>query len=273
MKPTFDQWILISALGASIGSFISMLSWRLPIMINRSIEREIAKYQGSLWSDPDRFDLFVPRAQCVHCRTTIPFYFNIPVLGYFLARGRCNRCDARISFRYVLIEVGTLLLTCSLTAHFGLVPQLIPALLLGWGLMALAVIDLEHMLLPDELTQPLLWVGLCIALTGYGIVNLSAAVLGAFIGYISLYLPYCAYRFLRNVEGLGQGDIKLMAVLGAFLGPSVVPDLIFASAICGLLLFLLWYLAGWRGRTMPFGPCIGAAGILILFFPHLENFA
>lgn len=256
--------------GLAVGSFLNVVIYRLPIMLERGWRRDCAEFTGM--NDENavveaRFDLAMPHSHCPHCNQLLLVRDNIPVLGYLLLRGRCRHCKAAISPRYPLVEMLTATLTVITLLHFGPGWQAVFAILLTWALIALGFIDFDTQLLPDNITLPLLWLGLLLSL--YGIfVDSAASILGAAAGYLSLWSVYQLYRLLTGKEGMGFGDFKLFAVFGAWLGWQSLPLIILLSsavgAVVGVGLILL------RGRDknipIPFGPYLAIAGWIALLW-------
>jgi len=220
------------------------------------------------------FDLIRPRSACLNCKTPIKAWHNVPVLGWLWLRGRCATCQASIPARYPLVEAGTGLLSGFVAWHFGFSPEAIAALLLTWSLIALAVIDLDHHLLPDAITLPLLWAGLLFHLlfwphaSNSSFASLSDGVIGAIAGYLSLWLVYHGFRLVTGKEGMGYGDFKLFAALGAWLGWQMLPLIILLSAITGAVTGVSLIALGRHGRQapIPFGPYLAAAGFVALIW-------
>ncbi|WP_249938870.1 prepilin peptidase [Tenebrionicola larvae] len=246
------------ALGLIAGSVLNCVIWRLPVMVNRQLAPADTIPQDGL---PARFNLFLPRSCCPRCHHTIAFYDNIPLISWVLLRGRCRRCARRISWRYPLVELATAL--CTEWVAFAWPPGL-QALMLAlccWLLIALACIDLEHMLLPDVLTLSLLWLGLLANLQG-NIVPLADAVIGAMAGWLALWGVYQVFLLFTGREGLGYGDFKLLAALGAWCGWQALPALLLCASISGLVWMGGLRLAGriQRAQAFPFGPSLALAG-------------
>ncbi|MCC5795041.1 MAG: prepilin peptidase [Chromatiales bacterium] len=280
------SWLLpalCGLLGLLVGSFLNVVIHRLPRMMEREWR---AQAQALLAVEPAPQDaapamnLVHPRSACPACGATIPAWRNIPVLSWILLRGRCADCSAPISARYPLVEAGTALLSALLALRFGLGPELAGALLLAWSLVALAIIDLDHQLLPDSITLPLTWAGLLFVLAGRSAGSqvfaaaLPDAVIGAVAGYMSLWLVYHGFRLLTGKEGMGYGDFKLFAALGAWLGWQMLPLVILLSAATGAVLGIALIAAGRQRREvpMPFGPFLAAAGLVALFIgPELMS--
>jgi len=253
-------------LGLLMGSFLNVVIHRLPIMLEREWQAEYASFGGEL-PIAEKYNLVVPRSRCPHCGHAITALENIPLLSYAILRGRCSACHARISPSYVVIEAACGLLSAWAAWHFGFSWQALGALVLSWGLLAISAIDLEKQLLPDKLTLPLLWLGLLFNL-GHVFTDISSAVIGAAAGYLALWSVYHVFHLVTGKEGMGYGDFKLLALLGAWLGWQRLPVVIIMSAGVGAVIGLL--LLGSKrlkqGAPMPFGPFLAAAGWIVLFW-------
>jgi leader peptidase (prepilin peptidase)/N-methyltransferase len=271
--------VAAALLGLIVGSFLNVVIYRLPLILERQWRDECAQSQASSAppagsEQPARFDLIVPRSACPSCHRTISAIHNIPVLSYVLLRGRCAYCKAHISLRYPAIELLTAALSALVVLRFGLQASSVCALLVTWFLIALAFIDLEHQLLPDSLTLPLLWLGLLASLTGWSAmggnlpVDPAGAISGAGAGYISLWLIYHGFRLLTGKEGMGYGDFKLLAALGAWLGLQMLLPIVLLSALVGALVGMTLILLRRqdRGTPIPFGPFLAAAGWLAMMW-------
>ncbi len=265
-------WVgLCVVLGLLVGSFLNVVIHRLPIMLEREWGEQCTSLQGDA---PDqaasaaqgRYDLLVPRSACPHCAHLIRWYENLPVLSYLWLRGRCSGCGQPIGLRYPVVELAGGLLAGLAAWQFGFTVQAV-AILLLWALLALTVIDLDTHLLPDRITQPLLWAGLLVNLQGV-FVPLEDALIGAVAGYLILWLVYHAFRLATGKEGMGYGDFKLLAALGAWLGWQMLPLTILAASLSGALVGVaMILLAGHdRARPIPFGPWLAAGGALALFW-------
>ncbi len=252
-------WVAVmTLLGLLAGSVLNCVIWRLPLMLNRTENDGL----------PARFNLFLPRSCCPHCLHTIPFYHNVPLLSWLLLRGRCHRCRASIGLRYPLTELAAAL--CSGWVAWCWPPgeTALALALASWILIALLCIDLDHLLLPDVLTLPLLWLGLLANLSG-AVTPLADAVIGAVAGYLSLWGVYWGFLLLTGREGLGYGDFKLLAALGAWCGWQRLPVLVLGASLAGIGLIMLLRLKGktGRGEAFPFGPCLAAVGWWLIVTP------
>jgi leader peptidase (prepilin peptidase)/N-methyltransferase len=266
-------------LGLAIGSFLNVVIHRLPIMLERHWRAQCAELgtdAGTLPAQTERYNLVVPRSACPACRAPIAARHNIPVLSYLWLRGRCAGCRARISPRYPLVEALTGLLSALVAWRFGFGWPTLAALVLTWFLVALAVIDIDHQLLPDSLTLPLMWIGLVLSLfvpaTG-GVpvpVDPRASLIGAAAGYLSLWGVYHLFRALTAKEGMGYGDFKLLAALGAWLGWQMLLPTVLLAAAVGALVGIVLIVARGRSSAVPiaFGPFLAAAGWLMLLYGH-----
>lgn len=254
-------------LGLLVGSFLNVVIHRLPKMMDHEEANYIAEVRGEPLPHPGRYNLMVPRSACPHCGHQIAAWENIPVVSYLFLRGKCSACQAPISIRYPLVEAATGLLTALAMWHFGPTVQALAAIAMIWALVALFMIDADTQLLPDQLTLPLLWLGLLLNLNGY-FATLADAVIGAAAGYLVLWSVYWIFKLVRGREGMGYGDFKLMAALGAWFGWQALPALILMSSIVGAIIGGAMLLIQRKGSetTFPFGPYIAGAGVLVLFF-------
>jgi leader peptidase (prepilin peptidase) / N-methyltransferase len=262
--------------GLVVGSFLNVVIYRLPVMLDRQWRAECAELNGgaAVTAPPARFDLIAPRSTCPHCKAPISALQNIPVLSYLALRGLCARCQAPISIRYPLVELLCGALSALAAWRFGYGAPAACAIVITWFLIALTFIDLDHQLLPDSLTMPLLWLGLLASLTGWGSASSSfpvdpvSAIGGAALGYLSLWAVYHAFRLLTGKEGMGYGDFKLFGALGAWLGWKLLPLIILLSAATGAVLGIAMIVLRGRDRAapMPFGPYLAAAGWLAMMY-------
>lgn len=256
-----------AVLGLLVGSFLNVVILRLPVMMERDWQAQCAELTGASPPGGEAVSLVHPGSRCPACGHTIRPWDNIPLLGWLLLRGRCRDCGARISPRYPLIEAATALLSVVVILHFGATPAGLAALVLTWLLIALTVIDLDHQLLPDALTLPGLWLGLLISVGGVFVAP-ATAIVGAAAGYLSLWLVYHGFRLLTGKEGMGHGDFKLLALLGAWLGWSQLPLVILLSSLVGALVgvAMILGLGRHRDQPIPFGPYLAAAGWIALLW-------
>jgi leader peptidase (prepilin peptidase)/N-methyltransferase len=271
-------WIALACLlGLLIGSFLNVVIHRLPVMLERQWRAQCAGLDapGAAVTPPaERYDLIVPRSACPACHAPIRAWHNIPVLSWLWLRGRCADCGARIGSRYPLIELLCALLTAAVAWRFGVGWQALGAALVTWMLIALTCIDLDHQLLPDALTLPLLWSGLLASLGASALppdtlpVSPAEAIIGAAAGYLSLWAVYHLFRLCTGKEGMGYGDFKLLAALGAWLGWRMLLPIVLCSAAVGALVGIALIVAGKRGRgvPLPFGPFLAAAGWLAMMW-------
>jgi leader peptidase (prepilin peptidase)/N-methyltransferase len=262
------------ALGLVVGSFLNVVILRLPRMLEAQWRRDCQGLEGP---PPDeegpRLSLSSPPSQCPACGHRIRALENVPILSWLALRGHCSACGAAISIRYPLVEALTAALSLAVVLRFGIAPETIAALVLTWGLVALAVIDLDTQLLPDGITLPLLWLGLLLSPWGL-FVDSESAILGAAAGYISLWTVFQLFRLVTGKEGMGFGDFKLFALFGAWLGWQLLPQIILLSALTGAVLGTLLIVAGRhrQGTPMPFGPFLAAAGwIALLWGPQIND--
>lgn len=254
-------------LGLLVGSFLNVVIHRLPKMMERDWAAQCAELQGQAppAPSPERYNLVVPRSACPQCGHRIGALENIPVVSWLALRGRCRGCGTAISIRYPVVEALTGALSVGLALHFGYGLALAGALLFTWALIAAAFIDLDTTLLPDDITLPLLWLGLLLNLFGT-YVPLADAVVGAMAGYLALWSVYWGFKLLTGKEGMGYGDFKLLGAIGAFLGWKLLPVVILLSSVVGAVvgIALIVFARHGRGTPIPFGPYLAAAGVLAL---------
>ncbi|WP_312168929.1 prepilin peptidase [Stutzerimonas kunmingensis] len=255
-------------LGLLIGSFLNVLIYRLPIMMQREWRAQALEY---LECPPEpvreRFNLLLPSSRCPHCDHQIRSWENIPLVSWLALRGKCSSCRAPISSRYPLVELACGLLSGYVAWHFGLTWQAGAMLFLTWGLVAMSMIDIDHQLLPDSLVLPLLWLGLI--LNSFGLfVSLESALWGAVAGYLSLWSVYWLFKLVTGKEGMGYGDFKLLAMLGAWGGWQVLPLTILLSSVVGAVLgtILLRVQRAESSTPIPFGPYLAIAGWIALLW-------
>lgn len=259
------QLLLVALLALAIGSFLNVLIARLPVMLSQRWQQEAQQTLQLPSSSAPSFNLFTPRSQCPHCQISIAWHDNLPLLGYLKRLGRCASCQKRISLQYPLIEAASVFLTLWIVWHQGLDAQSLVLTGACLMLLTLAVIDLRTFLLPDALTLPLLWVGLLYQLL-WQPDRLADAVMGAIAGYMTLWSFYWLFRLITGREGMGRGDFKLLAALGAWCGWQALPLILMLSATTGAFVGIVLQLtvSRLRGAPIPFGPFLGTAGMLIL---------
>ena len=260
--------LLACIFGLIVGSFLNVVIHRLPKIMEREWAAQCADFLGQPPPAADQpFNLAVPRSRCPHCAHPISALENIPLLSYLVLRGRCRACRQPISLRYPAIELLTGSLFALAVLHFGLSPAGAGAMLFVAAAVALAFIDYDTKLLPDDINQPLLWAGLLFNLFAI-YTGLGHALIGAVAGYLSLWTVYWAFKLLTGKEGMGYGDFKLLAAIGAWLGWQLLPLVILLSSLVGALVGGALILLTKRGRDvpMPFGPFLAAAGVIGFFW-------
>ena len=265
--------ILVCVLfGLLVGSFLNVVIHRIPKMMEatwRQEARELLEQPAPKGEEtPPIFNLVTPGSHCPHCNHRIRWYENVPVVSWALLKGRCSGCKAAISKRYPIIELLTALVAGLCAWRFGYDPWLIFMLYGSFTLLALAVIDLDTTLLPDDLTYPLLWAGLLAAVLGISPVSLPDAVIGAMAGYLALWSLYWVFKLLTGKEGMGYGDFKLLAALGAWLGWQYLPVVVLLSSVVGLVFAVSMMASGSvkRDQGIPFGPYLAIAGWIALLW-------
>jgi len=262
---TLAAAVVAGILGLLIGSFLNVVIHRVPVMMQREVDSVCACERDEPEPHPERYNLVVPRSACPHCGHQITALENIPVISWLLLRGKCSSCKAPISARYPAIEVLSALLSAGLVWHFGFGWTGMATLVFGWLLIAMTFIDLDTQLLPDDLTLPLLWLGLLVNVKGL-FVPLQDAVLGAAAGYMALWTVYWVFKLVRGKEGMGYGDFKLLAALGAWMGWQMLPAIILLSSIVGAVVGISMMIAARMGfdHKIPFGPYLAGAGLAAL---------
>lgn len=259
---------VLALLGLCIGSFLNVVIHRLPLMMERGWRTESAELLGVEIPAQAPLTLSTPRSRCPSCGHQITWYENIPLLSYLKLRGKCSACKTPISMRYPVIEVVTALLFAACGWRFGARPEVLLWCGLVATLIALAMIDVDTQLLPDDLTLPLMWAGIVSAALGWLPIKLGASVGGAVTGYLSLWFVFHAYRLIRGKEGMGAGDFKLLAALGAWLGWQLIPSIILLASAVGAIvgIALIVFRQHDREVPIPFGPYLAGGGIAALFF-------
>ena len=267
-QPAVFPWAAL-VLGLGIGSFLNVVIHRLPRMMEREWQAQCAELQGQTAPSTERYNLVVPRSSCPACGHRIAAWENVPVLSWLLLRGRCSACRTRISIRYPLVELLAGIGAAYAASRFGFGVAALGAMLFIWGTIALALIDQATGYLPDDITLPMLWAGLLLNAFG-AFVPLAEAVIGAAAGYLALWLVYWGFKLVRGKEGMGYGDFKMNAAVGAFLGWKMLPLVILVSSLVGVVFGIAQMLAargGWDGGfKFHFGPYIAIAGIVSLLW-------
>lgn len=259
----------VAILGILVGSFLNVVIYRLPVMMAREWKNECAEYfpDANLQIENETFNLVLPRSRCPKCEHLIGSSENIPLLSWLLQKGRCKHCGCKISKRYPCIELLTGILSLIVAYFIPFGWPLLFALIFTWALISLTFIDFDSMLLPDQITLPLLWLGLIINVNGT-FTSLTSAVLGAAFGYLSLWSIYWAFKLLTGKEGMGYGDFKLLAALGAWFGWQSLPLIILVSSLAGAIIGIAVIASSKdkQSRPMPFGPYLAIAGWIFLVY-------
>ncbi|MDH3830120.1 MAG: A24 family peptidase [Gammaproteobacteria bacterium] len=261
--------IACGALGLVVGSFLNVVIYRLPVMMERSWNRECREHAG-VSADTDeqqRFNLLTPASRCPQCDHRISALENIPLISYLFLKGRCSGCGTSISIRYPAVELATAILSVVTALHFGYSLQTVAALGFTWALIALFLIDFDHQILPDSITLPLLWTGLLLSLFNL-FVDSHNSIVGAIAGYLVLWTIFHAFKLLTGKEGMGYGDFKLLGALGAWVGWQSLPVVILFSSVVGAAIGITLILFKGRDHSqpMPFGPFLAAAGWMTLLW-------
>ncbi|EKO3557413.1 prepilin peptidase [Vibrio metschnikovii] len=261
---------LATLLGLIIGSFLNVVIYRLPTMMQREWRQECADaFPDYGITPPDgKLTLSTPRSTCPKCHTPLRIRDNIPLISWLCLQGKCAHCSAPISARYPAIELLTAVSSLIIALHFGFSPYSVALLLFTYVLIAATFIDLDSMLLPDQLTLPLLWAGISLALLNISPLSLNDAVIGAIAGYLCLWSIYWLFKLLTGKEGMGYGDFKLLAALGAWLGWQLLPLIVLLSSLVGLVFGLIQLRLQKQGinKAFPFGPYLAIAGWLAMLW-------
>lgn len=277
-------YIIVSVFGLLIGSFLNVVIYRLPIMMERAFKQDASEYfnidsatatldkNADSTTDDAPFNLSLPRSTCPSCQHQITALENIPIISYLLLRGKCSHCKTNISSRYPLIELLTGVLSLAVALKFGVTWQFVAALIFTWSLIALTFIDFDTMLLPDSIVLPILWLGL-LCNSALLFTDLNSAFFGAITGYLSLWTIYWAFKLIRGKEGMGYGDFKLFALIGAWLGWQFLPITILLSSLVGAIIGIILLIRRNSGTEMaiPFGPYLAIAGWIALMWGDKIN--
>jgi len=277
---------IVFIIGLMVGSFLNVVIYRLPIMMYLGWRKECIEFLeltpeavpaaqsvGNMQlTEEEPFDLVLPLSRCSSCKTPIKPYQNIPVLSYLFLKGKCAHCGASISWRYPAIELFTAVLSAVVAWHFGYTLQTFFALFLTWSLIALSFIDIDHHLLPDSITLPVLWVGVLLSLFGI-YTDAHSSIIGAAAGYSSLWIVFQLFKLATGKEGMGFGDFKLLAVFGAWLGWQSLPAIILLSTLTGAVFGIASIIFAKRDHTapIPFGPYLAIAGWIALLWGDTIN--
>ncbi|MDQ7090048.1 MAG: A24 family peptidase [Methylococcales bacterium] len=261
---------VIAALGLLIGSFLNVVIYRLPIIMEREWRQECKEYlelEYDEGGDDKIFNLVFPLSHCPSCKAPIKPYQNIPVISYLLLKGRCGQCETSISLRYPFIEALTGILSAVAANHFGYGIELVFALLLTWCLIVLSFIDIDTQLLPDSITLPMLWLGLLLN-TFSLFTPTETSIIGAIAGYLSLWTVYQLFKLVTGKEGMGYGDFKLLALFGAWLGWQYLPVIVLLSSLVGAVagILMMIFTRHNHNSPIPFGPYLATAGWLALIW-------
>lgn len=255
--------------GLCVGSFLNVVIHRLPLMMERQWRQEatelLADGAEPVAAPPDKFNLMVPRSRCPSCGHQITALENIPLVSWLVLKGRCSSCTSPISPRYPLVELATALLSLLVFMMLGPTVKTLVALPMTWALISLTMIDFDTQLLPDDITLPLLWAGLLVNMNGV-FVPLQQAVIGAMAGYLVLWSVYWLFKLVTGKEGMGYGDFKLLAALGAWLGWTMVPLIVLLSSVVGAVIGVAYLAIRKESAPFAFGPYIAIAGFIALLW-------
>ena len=257
----------VTVLSLAIGSFLNVVIHRLPKMLERQWRDELAELNGQETATAPRYNLMLPRSQCPGCGHQISALENVPVVSYLALRGKCAACKTRISPRYPLVEALTGALSGFIAWRYGFSWHTLAALFFVWSMIALAFIDLDTFYLPDDITLPLVWAGLLVNMGGV-FVDLQSAVIGAVAGYLALWVVFWSYKLATGKDGMGYGDFKLLAAIGAWLGWKMLPVVILLSSFVGAIIgiSLIACARQERGSPIPFGPYLVLGGLIAMFW-------
>ena len=257
----------VTVMSLAIGSFLNVVIHRLPKMLERQWRDELSELNGQEVAAGPRYNLMVPRSACPACGHAIGALENVPLISYLALRGKCAGCKARISPRYPLVEALTGVLSGYIAWRYGFTWQTLALLVFVWSMIALAFIDLDTFYLPDDITLPLVWAGLLANMGGL-FVDLQSAVIGAIAGYLALWLVFWGYKLATGKDGMGYGDFKLLAAIGAWLGWKMLPVVILLSSLVGAIVGISLIVFARHGRNVPipFGPYLVLGGLIALFW-------
>ena len=270
-----DPTVFISLcviIGLMVGSFLNVVIYRLPKMMERTWLQQCAELRGEKIETPSKLNIASPRSMCPSCDHKINILENIPIISYLFLRGRCSQCHAKISIRYPIVEAFTSIISGFIAWYFGYSLITLAALIFTWAMITLAMIDLDTQLLPDDITLPLLWLGLLINLTG-GFTDIRSAIIGAVTGYLFLWLIFWIFKLATGKEGMGYGDFKLLAAIGAWFGWSMLPLVILFSSLTGAIIGvgIIAVSKEKRNAPIPFGPFLALGALVALFWGNQLN--
>ncbi len=270
-------YTVIIFLGLTVGSFLNVIIYRLPVMLDREWTQQCHDYLQHDATDTEtraeKFNLSYPPSTCPQCQHKIRAWENIPVISYIMLGGKCSHCKTSISIQYPLVETVTAILSVFVAWHFGATAQTMAALILTWSLVALTMIDAQKQILPDNITQPLLWLGIIVNIPEL-FTSIESSVIGAIAGYLILWFIYHLFRILTGKEGMGYGDFKLLAALGAWMGWEMLPLIIVLSSVVGAIIgiAMIVFRKHDKGVPIPFGPYLAIAGwIAFLWGPQITR--
>jgi leader peptidase (prepilin peptidase) / N-methyltransferase len=262
--------VVVFLFSLCIGSFLNVVVYRLPLMMEQSWQQEYLEYFEPEKPQPQAavFNLAVPRSACPHCKHQLAAKDNIPLVSWLLLKGKCRYCQAPVSKRYPLLELFTAVISALVAWQFGATTIGLLYLVVTWALLALTFIDIDKMLLPDQITLPLLWLALVASVAGFSKIDAASAITGAAIGYLALWSVYWLFKLLTGKEGMGYGDFKLLAVFGALLGWQQLPLIILLSSLVGAVIgtLMLAIQGKDKNNAIPFGPYIAAAGWIAMLW-------
>ncbi|MDX2426955.1 MAG: A24 family peptidase [Cycloclasticus sp.] len=265
-------YLSVAILGLIVGSFLNVVVYRLPIMLQRSWRNDCLNFLEQENSTPETFNLSTPRSRCPSCQHPISAIDNIPILSYLFLKGRCRNCLSPISIRYPVVEFVTSVLSIMIAVQFGVTFQAGVALIFTWLLICLTLIDFDTQLLPDSITLPLLWFALFISLFNI-FVDPTTAIIGALAGYLSLWSVFWLFKLATGKEGMGYGDFKLLAAIGALLGWQMLPLVVMLSAFAGAVIGLTMMVCKGldKNSPIPYGPYLSVAAFIALLWGDKIN--
>ena len=271
-QSSFAFYIFIGILSLMIGSFLNVVVYRLPKMMHNGWYLECREFLADEINktpakEIEHLSLSKPDSTCPKCDHKIRFYENIPVISWLFLQGKCSQCKSNISIRYPLVETATAILSVVVAMKFGVSVETLLLLILTWGLICLTLIDFDHMLLPDQIVMPLLWLGLLVNINNT-FIALDDAIIGAAVGYMSLFSVFWLFKLLTGKEGMGHGDFKLFALFGAWVGWQLLPMLILMASVVGAVvgISLMLFKGHQREQAIPFGPYLAIAGWITILW-------